>query len=134
MVGGIVYLWVVDGRIKRETALHAFISSLVAWVFAHIVKGFIPASRPFEINGRAPLTFTFPDSGSFPSGHSAFVFAMAIAVFLHNKRLGIVYLILAMLVGLGRIFANVHFPVDILMGAILGAISAWVIKRIHLRT
>lgn len=114
--------------------MHAFASSAFAWVIARMLKSLIPTTRPYGLNGESPLTLIIPSGGSFPSSHTAIVFALAVTIYLHNKKLGVLFLIIALLVGIGRVLAKVHFPVDIVGGAILGMLSALFVKRIHLRT
>ena len=45
MLGGLLVLWLIDGRIKKEQALHAFLSALIAWVIAEMLKNLIPSVR-----------------------------------------------------------------------------------------
>jgi membrane-associated phospholipid phosphatase len=132
MYAGILVLWLADGRIKKEQALHAFIASISSWVVAQMIKGLFPTLRPFKMNGGSPLTLMVPEDGSFPSGHSAAAFGLAVTVWLHSKKLGIIYLLAALGVGLGRIWANVHFPTDIIGGAILGSVVAFFVEKVHL--
>ncbi len=106
---GLAVLWVVDGSIKKEQVLHALASSMIAWVFAEMLKSFIPTTRPFFLNGLKPLTLTIPNGYAFPSSHAAVAFALAVTIWLHNKKIGAFYLIAAVLVGAARIVANVHF-------------------------
>jgi membrane-associated phospholipid phosphatase len=58
---------------------------------------------------------------------------MALSIWLHDKRIGAVYIIAALLVGVARIWGNVHYPVDIVGGAILGAAVAFLIEKVHLK-
>lgn len=64
---------------------------------------------------------------SFPSGHSAFFFAMATAIYLYNKKRGIGFFIAAILMNISRIVAGVHYPSDILGGAIVGIVIGYII-------
>ena len=132
MFVGLFALWVIDGRIKREVALHAFFSSLFAWILAHFIKSLVPTIRPYQINGGSPLTVFPPSDGSFPSGHTAAAFALGITVWLHNKKFGFIFLLWSVLIGVARVLGNVHFPSDIIVGAILGSLVAIIVERIHL--
>ena len=132
MFVGLIILWFVDGRLKKEQAIHAFAAALLAWVIAQMLKSILPSVRPFLINGELPLTITFPFSNAFPSSHTAIAFSLAITLWLHNKKVGIVYLVLAFLVAIGRVFANVHYILDVVIGSMIGIMVAVVIDKLHL--
>lgn len=131
MLAGLVVLWVIDGKIKKEEALHAFIATLVAWLITEMLKSFIPSQRPFVTQELVPLTITIPGIASFPSGHSAAAFATATTVWLHEKRSGYYFLVLAVLVALGRILSNVHTVTDVLGGASIGVLTSYFLERMH---
>lgn len=132
MFTGLLVLWVVDGRIKREQALHAFVAVLLAWVVTQMIKSLYPTPRPFELNGGPIFTIsTYYASGAFPSTHSAVAFALAVTIWLHDRKVGLLFLISAVAVGLGRIYSNVHFPIDILGGAAIGGLIALVVNKLH---
>lgn len=132
MFAGLFVLWLIDGRIKREAVLHALFSSLVAWVFAQMIKSLLPTQRPFELNGFSPMTLTLPIDGAFPSAHTAVAFALATSVWLHNKKIGLIFLITAALIGLGRFLGNVHYFVDIVGGAVIGIVVVYIFEKLHL--
>jgi undecaprenyl-diphosphatase len=134
MFGGLLVLWLIDGKIRKEEAIHAFLAGAGAWIIAEMVKNLIPSIRPFEINGYSPLTLTIPSNNAFPSSHCAAAFGMAFAVWLHDKKLGIIFLVGAILVGVGRVLANVHYPFDVFGGALIGFVVAMVARRLHVRT
>ena len=64
---------------------------------------------------------------SFPSGHSAFFFAMAMAIYFYNKKWGTWFFIAAILMNISRIIAGVHYPSDIIGGAIIGMAVAYIV-------
>jgi len=134
LFAGLILLWVIDGRIKKEVALHALASAAASWVLAEMIKSLIPTLRPFETNGLSPLTLTVPAGAAFPSGHASVAFALASAVWLHNKKIGFFFLLGAFGVGLGRVLGNVHFPADVLGGVGLGILVAYALGRLHLFT
>jgi len=75
---------------------------------------------------------------SFPSGHAAIYFALAVSIILFfrfsedisKRKWGWRFLGAAFLIGVARIFIGFHWPSDILAGAIIGIISAVAIKKI----
>jgi len=128
---GLVILWVIDGRVKKEQALHAFLSSIIAWLVTEMIKSFFPTTRPFVTNGHDPLTITTPTNSAFPSTHAAVAFAIAVTLFLHDKRLGSAFLVSAIVVGAARIISQVHYPFDIFGGAVVGVLIALIVEKLH---
>ena len=122
MFFGLLLLWIVDGKIKKEAMIHALFSCFTAWVIVEIIKNFFPTIRPFRSQDLIPLTLTIPGDGAFPSSHTAVSFALSFSIFKHNKKVGLLYIIMSGFVGLARIIAHVHYPIDIIGGAILGII------------
>ncbi len=132
MFGGLLVLWVVDGRIKREQALHAFFAALISWGVASMIKAIFPTLRPFQVNGGSQLTLTtYHTTGAFPSAHTAIAFALAATVWLHDKKLGMLFVISAIGVGAGRILGNVHYLIDIVGGAVIGSSVAFLVEKLH---
>ncbi len=64
-------------------------------------------------------------SYSFPSGHAGFFFALATVVYTHNKRVGSWFFASALLIGVARVASGVHYPSDIIGGAVLGILVGW---------
>ena len=60
---------------------------------------------------------------SFPSGHAIFFFALSTVVYLYNKSWGIFFYTLALVIGIARIAVGVHYPTDIIAGAIFGVLT-----------
>jgi undecaprenyl-diphosphatase len=122
MFFGLIVLWVIDGKIKKETVLHAIFSCVVAYAVTELIKTVFPTLRPFQFDGALPLTLTVPTDGAFPSTHSAVAFALSVTIIKHDRKVGILYLVMAGLVGIARIMAHVHYPVDIMAGALIGTV------------
>ena len=132
LYAGLLILWITDGKIKKETVIHALLASLTAWLLAEFIKSLIPTVRPFLLNGNPIKTLTFPSDGAFPSAHAATAFALAVTVWFHDRKVGWIYLALALIIGIARVVANVHYPQDILGGAVLGILIAFLIEKLHL--
>lgn len=128
---GIFILWAYDGKIKKAEALHALFAGTLAWVLAWIIKTVFPTDRPFQLNGKEVFVAVPLTNGGFPSGHTATAFAIAATIWRHDKKMGIIYILSAFLVGISRVLANVHYPVDIVAGAILGIITSYLVRKVH---
>ncbi len=114
---------------KRGTKELAIVigSGALAWVIAHIIKDLYPMPRPdMAIQAVMPLFAHGTGIDSFPSGHATFYSALATAIYFYHKKLGIFFVVCALIIGLARVMAGVHFPVDILGGFVLGIVTAFV--------
>jgi len=132
MLAGLVILWIINGKINRTQAVHAFGAALLVWVITQMLKSLLPTTRPFIINGDFPLTLTLPGDNAFPSSHTAVAFSLATTLWIHSKKLGYFYLVLAFLVAIGRVLANVHYVLDVLIGGSLGVMVAVIVDRLRL--
>ncbi len=99
------------------------------------IRFFYQRPGPFAVLGFNPL---IPENhnGSFPSGHAAIFFALAASVWFFNKSANqsqktfVLLLVGAIIISLAMIFAGIHWPSDILAGALIGFTSAFFIKTI----
>ncbi|MEK7155203.1 MAG: phosphatase PAP2 family protein [Patescibacteria group bacterium] len=120
-------LWV---KKKREWVLHAFIAALAAWLIGKFLKDFFAVPRPYVVDGFTPLVGNFSD-GSFPSNHTAAAFAISVSLYLHKYKWGIPLIVISLAIGISRILGGVHYPLDILGGAAIGSIVAWITHRLQ---
>lgn len=105
-------------------------SALVArFVFVSLIRYLFYSPRPFLVLENVNRLMNHELESSFPSGNASFYFAMAMGVYFYNKKAGPAYFLLAGLLGLARIFVSVHWPLDILAGAILGIATAYIVER-----
>ncbi|MFH1037033.1 MAG: phosphatase PAP2 family protein [Patescibacteria group bacterium] len=113
--------------------IRAFGAAILSrFVITDIIRWFWYRPRPFVENS-VNLLVNHPAEASFPSGHAAFYFALSTAVYLHNKKLGIFFLISTFLITFSRVFVGVHWPSDILAGAIIGIFSGWLANKLYKR-
>ena len=103
-----------------------------AYIAAMILKNIFKIPRPFISNPNIHALISETGYG-FPSGHATTFMALAVALFLINRRAGMIAGAAAILIGLGRIFAGVHSPLDILGGYVLGTLFAYIIYSVYRR-
>ncbi len=89
-----------------------------------ILKPMIGRVRPYDFDPTITLLIQPERDFCFPSGHSLAAFEGAVSIFLYNKKWGIPALALAVLTALSRLYLQVHYPLDILCGSILGTAFA----------
>ncbi len=90
-----------------------------------VLKNVFARSRPCWIRQDAAFLVPVPGDYSFPSGHTLVSFEGAVSIWRHNRRWGAAALGAAVLIAFSRMYLFVHFPTDILGGAVLGVINAW---------
>ena len=123
-----LFIWKKNRLMVISAAISVFLSRLI---IAEIIKNIVHRARPYVVLETARKIINGnTDFKSFPSGHAAIFFAIATAVYLHNKKLGIWFFVAAILMGIARIFVGVHWPTDILAGAMIGIVSGIIISRI----
>lgn len=99
-----------------------------------VLKNVVARTRPYDLELIPPLEHRLAwgemtNDYSFPSGHTTASFEGAVAIFLRNKKWGIAALALAVLIGVSRFFLGVHFPSDIVAGALCGTLFAYMAAR-----
>jgi len=100
-------------------------------IFTPLVRFFLDRPRPFVAFGIDPLS-AHEATGSFPSGHIAFIAPLMIALWYADKRGGTWGLIGVFLIGIARIGSAVHWPSDILGGFLVGIVGyaiAWLLLK-----
>ncbi len=94
-----------------------------------LLKELVGRSRPCWLDETVRLLVAVPRDFSFPSGHTMAGFEAAVSIFLYDRRWGLAALCLAALIGFSRLYLFVHFPTDVLAGALLGTGIAVAVHR-----
>ena len=133
-MAGVVAL--VGGPRGRRAAAEAVASIGVASAVSNIaLKSLAPRGRPEASDGRgvASRRVRRPTSSSFPSGHAASAFAFASTM---GEEVPVTWAPLhlaAALVGYARVHTGVHYPSDVMVGTLVGAMSGWTVRRLARR-
>ncbi|MDP3935285.1 MAG: phosphatase PAP2 family protein [Candidatus Giovannonibacteria bacterium] len=136
-VGIGVFLFLIFGRDKKKEfrmLIEVFSAGILSrFVFTEIIRFFYNSPRPFEVLDNVYQLIQHSPGGSFPSGHAAFFFALATGVFFYRKWWGILFYAIAIAIGFARVAAGLHWPSDILAGAVIGIFSAWLVDFLFRR-
>lgn len=114
----------------RKSGLFVLIGIAVGALLVNIlIKPLVARPRPFIedeqfVNFLQNIGYNLPTGYSFPSGHAQVSFNTATMLTLFYKRKGAWAYIPASLIAISRIFLCVHYPTDVLVGAIIGTLSA----------
>jgi undecaprenyl-diphosphatase len=109
----------------RRASVSAAFATGAALVAGQVLSNLVDRPRPFVIHPERIHLFAqhVADPG-FPSDHATAAFAIAVAIFLRNRRWGAAVILLAVLLAVGRVAIGVHYPTDVLAGAALGTACA----------
>ncbi|MFD9637581.1 phosphatase PAP2 family protein [Streptomyces violascens] len=120
-------------RRKDDSVMAAALAAPIAAVFAYLVNAAIKPvftePRPcralphdFLIEKCPPL-----DDYAFPSNHTTVAAAAAVALFLVNRRLGILASVFALLMGASRVYVGAHYPHDVLVALVVGGVVSFAV-------
>lgn len=107
-------------RRSLAEGLYVILGILLSWGISYLMKEGFSFPRPFIKFPEVLPLFLYGGYDSFPSGHSTLFASLATSIFLYHKRVGIFFVIAAILIGISRIVAGVHFPIDVVTGWLLG--------------
>jgi len=123
----LVFLFANGERLRawRRTALAAALSAGLALAVGKVISELVDRARPFVADAHGVHLFSAhaADPG-FPSDHATAAFAIAMAIFLRKRSWGIVALLAAAVLSIGRVAIGVHYPSDVIAGAALGCAAA----------
>ncbi len=115
------------GLIGLQAVFAGFLTKLL---IVTPIELLIPRNRPFAALGLNPL-IAKEVTGSFPSSHAAFFFALSTVVFFKSKSAGIFFYICSFLISLSRIYVGIHWPTDILAGIFIGLLVGLIFEKIR---
>ena len=87
-----------------------------------VIKPLVARIRPYDFDSAIRIIIAPPGDFSFPSGHTAVAFAAAASLGSLCKKARVPAFAFASLMGLSRIYLMVHYPSDVLAGAVLGSL------------
>lgn len=128
-LGNVGAVWIIlgllifslGGKKGRRVAVMVFIAAIISNLTTEVaLKKLIMRPRPFDTLSQVRTLVARPGSSSFPSGHAAVSFAVAMVMaYNYRKYAGLLFL-LAFGIAFSRIYVGVHFPLDVLGGIVIG--------------
>ena len=138
IVIGVALVFLIPWRLhrtdRRRGAVTATAAAGLALLIAQPIADAVGRARPFvDHPSQAHLLVTRSTDPSFPSDHATGAFAIAVAIWLYDRTIGALFLFFAALIAFARVYVGVHYPGDVLGGAILGAAVALLLFLTPLR-
>ncbi len=125
----LVILIIINYKKYLRMTIEAIVSGAVArLIITQLIRWLYFRSRPF-VNYNVNQLIEH-SAASFPSGHASFFFAVSTIVYLYNKKTGVFFFLASILMGVARVFVGIHWPSDILGGAIVGILSGYIVYRV----
>lgn len=119
-----VILYLFENHAGKSSAKEAMAALLLSHLIVQVFKRFVRRRRPY-LNYSNVNTFTrIWKDYSFPSGHTAAAFSLATIFVRTIPPVAFICFILAFLVGISRIYIGMHYPSDVIIGALIGTIFA----------
>jgi len=113
-------------NLTRQTAIASAISLAISHIPVHLIKKLYPRKRPYLIIDKSKFPIKALRDHSFPSGHTTAIFSVIIPFVLYMPTLSILLITIGLSVGISRIFLGLHYPSDVMAGALLGTTSGMI--------
>ncbi|MBS1879060.1 MAG: phosphatase PAP2 family protein [Actinobacteria bacterium] len=123
----LIFIFANGERLRpwRRAAVAAALSTGLALVIGKVISELVDRARPFVTHpDQLHLFASHSADPGFPSDHATAAFAIAMAIFLRKRSWGIVALVAATVLSVGRVAIGVHYPSDVIAGAALGSAAA----------
>lgn len=116
---GYFYIFLNFNKYRYKTLLKYILIPLITIIIAKILRKNINSKRPFEKMNIISLV-KHKGGNSMPSNHSASAMILAISLTYIFPKYSVFFIILALITGIFRIIAGLHYPIDVLFGFFIG--------------
>lgn len=123
-IGSLLTALFLTAKPYRMWVIEALISLSVSHVFVHFVKKYYRRKRPYDQLQSVHMHTGPLRDFSFPSGHTTAAFSIAVVFALHSLLLAFLFVPLAALVAISRMYLGLHYPSDCVAGALIGTLSS----------
>jgi len=103
----------------RTTAFNAACTVVVCLIVGFVIGHFVQETRPMFALNDVTVLLPHANDSSFPSDHMLFCFAAAFGFYQLSRKFGVILMVFGLLVGIAKIYAAQHYPLDILLTIIL---------------
>ena len=127
----VILILLLINKKTRKFGIVMGIAMILNYLISNLgLKPLVARTRPYDINTAVEILVHKPSSYSFPSGHSAQAFCVASAFLFMNFKYAKPMLIFAFVIAFSRLYLYVHFPTDVIAGAVIGMLCGYLAYRI----
>lgn len=130
LIAAVLIYWFTRSKKNRLMVISSLLSVVIAEVVGKTVSLFHFNYQPFVSLSGVNQLIEKDIGNSFPSDHTIIFFTVCFTFFFFKKKYKYLWIGLALLVGLSRIWVGVHYPADVLTGAITGIAAAYLCYKL----
>lgn len=133
LIGLIMVLFIKKNNNIGKWGIVLLLSLAISAIIVNIgIKPYVARLRPFD-RLMLDIIINKPLDYSFPSGHTTAAFVAAVVFLYMNRKIGLFMIVFAILMGISRMYLLVHFPSDVICGAIIGSVTSIIVCEIFKR-
>ena len=102
----------------------------IAIVLSESISAIYVRQRPFVADAKVHLLVPHSADGGMPSHHIVFMVALVASIYYYDRRSATFFAVLTLISGVARVVAGIHYPTDVLVGALIGAGIVYVYHRV----
>lgn len=126
----LLLMWFFGNEYMKKTVVYSTISGVIGILINVLISKIYFEPRPFVTHDDLNVLVEHASDASFPSDHTTGAIALAFAIALRHKRIGLIMMVFALLTGFSRMYVGNHYPGDVAMGIVIGLMVAYIINKL----
>ena len=117
-------------KLARKGVVILAIPLGIAIMVSESISAIYVRQRPFAADSQVHLLVPHSADGGMPSHHIVFMAALVVSVYYYDRRTATFFAVLTLITGIARVIAGIHYPTDILVGALIGVGIVYLYHRV----
>ncbi|WP_042347316.1 undecaprenyl-diphosphatase [Bacillus massiliigorillae] len=129
LVAAVILYFLSRNRSNKVMVISSIITVVISEIIGKLVGLLHSNNQPFAELGNVHNLIVKEVNNSFPSDHTMIFFAVSVCIWLFRRKYSFLWIVLAILVALSRVGVGVHYPADVMVGAIIGTLVANIVYK-----